>query len=159
MEHLFWNSHRKVRAFNLRRKQHFFPFLERGVGGVFLKKREKKCCFQRIDLWQVVTWDARKRSTSIWRPVRRDLPWVSERYELSDITGLPKKVRRSKRKVKFWQSASMLLNHFELFGMGCDPWLLRRNFTSADASGTRDMGQISTCQNFGTLKFRPLIRL
>ena len=42
------------------------------------------------------------------RPVRQDFPWVSEHYELSDITSLPKMVRRSKRKFKFWQSASSL---------------------------------------------------
>ena len=47
-------------------------------------------------------------TTSIWRPVRWDFPWVSEHYELSDITSLPKKVWHSKRKFKFWQSQSSL---------------------------------------------------
>ena len=45
----------------------------------------------------------------------------------------------------------LVLYHFELFGMACDPWPLRRNFTSADASGTRDTNGfwISARLNFG----------
>ena len=39
---------------------------------------------------------------------------MSERYKLSDITGLPKKVHCSERKVKFWQSASTVLQSFIL---------------------------------------------
>ena len=46
-----------------------------------------------------------------------------------------------------------ILYHFELFGMACDPWPPRRNFASADASGTRDIDefQLSACSNFGRL--------
>ena len=50
-----------------------------------------------------------KRSISIWRPVRRDFPWVSERYELSDIPGFPKKGIAKKGNCKFWQSATLKL--------------------------------------------------
>ena len=48
-----------------------------------------------------------------------------------------------------------ILYHFELFGMACDPWPLRRNFTSADACVIRDIAKY-----FGELKFRPgMLRL
>ena len=51
-------------------------------------------------------------------------------------------------------SYKRLLYHFELFGMACDPWPPRRKFTSADANGTRDIGEfrhvkISARWNFG----------
>ena len=47
----------------------------------------------------------------------------------------------------------VLLYNFELFSMACDLWPLRRNFASADASGTRDMDEfwLSACSNFGHL--------
>ena len=34
---------------------------------------------------------------------------------------------------------------------------MHRNFTSAEASGTRDIADFSANSNFGILKFRPLI--
>ena len=55
--------------------------------------------WENVDLWQVVIWDAQKRSLSIWRPVCQDFPCVSEHYELLNITDLPKKKHHSKRKV------------------------------------------------------------
>ena len=47
----------------------------------------------------------------------------------------------------------MVLYHFELFGMACDLWPLRQNFTSAEASVTRDSGQISARPGILKLEF------
>ena len=40
-----------------------------------------------LDLWQI----AKKRWLSIWRPVHRDFPWVSERYVVRTFPTIPQK--------------------------------------------------------------------
>ena len=44
---------------------------------------------------------------------------------------------------------TMVLYHFELFGMACDPWPLRRNFTFSRGQCDPWHGQITANLNFG----------